>query len=50
MVEMRQQGVVDGCVFILDNIGILEQGTFQVDVVPQDTDCNGLGEISISMF
>lgn len=48
-VEMRQQGVTDGCVFVLDNIGILERD-FQVDVVPRDTDCNGLGEISISVL
>ncbi len=48
-VEMRQQGVVDGCVFILDNIGILERN-FQVDVATKDTDCNGLGEISISVL
>nr|WP_298923474.1 T9SS type B sorting domain-containing protein [uncultured Allomuricauda sp.] len=48
-VEMRQQGVVDGCVFILDNIGILDRD-FQVDVVPTDTDCNGLGEIAISVL
>ncbi|MEO0505297.1 MAG: T9SS type B sorting domain-containing protein [Bacteroidota bacterium] len=46
-VEMRQQGVTDGCVFVLDNIGILERD-FQVDVTTKDTDCNGLGEISIS--
>ena len=49
MVEMRQQGITDGCVFVLDNIGILERD-FQVDVVPQDTDCNGLGEIAISVL
>ncbi len=49
MVEMRQQGVTDGCVFVLDNIGILDRD-FQVDVVPQDTDCNGLGEIAISVL
>ncbi|MEX0315552.1 MAG: hypothetical protein AB3N18_15350, partial [Allomuricauda sp.] len=48
-VEMRQQGVTDGCVFILDNIGILTRD-FQVDVVPSDTDCNGLGEIAISVL
>ncbi|TAI47570.1 T9SS type B sorting domain-containing protein [Flagellimonas allohymeniacidonis] len=48
-VEMRQQGVTDGCVFILDNIGILERD-FQVDVTTKDTDCNGLGEISISVL
>ena len=48
-VEMRQQGVTDGCVFILDNIGILERN-FQVDVTTRDTDCNGLGEIAISVL
>lgn len=48
-VEMRQQGVTDGCVFVLDNIGILNRD-FQVDVVPRDTDCNGLGEIAISIL
>ena len=48
-VEMRQQGVTDGCVFVLDNIGILTRD-FQVDVVPSDTDCNGLGEIAISVL
>ena len=47
-VEMRQQGVTDGCVFVLDNIGIIERD-FQVGVTPRDTDCNGLGEISISV-
>lgn len=48
-VEMRQQGVTDGCVFVLDNIGIRNRD-FQVDVTPRDTDCNGLGEISISVL
>ena len=48
-VEMRQQGVTDGCVFMLDNIGILDRD-FQVDVVTRDTDCNGLGEISVSVL
>ncbi|WP_394974436.1 T9SS type B sorting domain-containing protein [uncultured Croceitalea sp.] len=48
-VEMRQQGVTDGCVFVLDNIGILNRD-FQVDVTARDTDCNGLGEISISVL
>lgn len=48
-VEMRQQGVSDGCVFVLDNIAILDRD-FQVDVVPRDTDCNGLGEIAISVL
>ena len=49
MVEMRQQGVTDGCVFVLDNIGILERD-FQVDVTSQNTSCNTLGEISISVL
>ncbi|MEM9000936.1 MAG: T9SS type B sorting domain-containing protein [Bacteroidota bacterium] len=48
-VEMRQQGVMDGCVFVLDNIGI-QQRNFQVDIATRDTDCNGLGEISISVL
>ena len=48
-VEMRQQGVTDGCIFVIDNIGILNRD-FQVDVVTRDTDCNGLGEISISVL
>ncbi|TDQ32818.1 T9SS type B sorting domain-containing protein [Zeaxanthinibacter enoshimensis] len=46
-VEMRQQGVPDGCIFRLDNIGILLRD-YQVDITTKDTDCNGLGEISIS--
>ncbi|NJB71468.1 gliding motility-associated-like protein/uncharacterized repeat protein (TIGR01451 family) [Saonia flava] len=46
-VEMRQVGVVNGCVFRLEDIGILTRN-FQVDVTTRDTDCNGLGEISIS--
>ncbi len=48
-VEMRQSGVTGGCVFVLDNIGILSRD-FQVDVTTRDTDCNGLGEISISVL
>lgn len=48
-VEMRQQGVTDGCVFILDNIGILERN-FQVDITTQDANCTGLGEIAISVL
>jgi gliding motility-associated-like protein/uncharacterized repeat protein (TIGR01451 family) len=48
-VEMRQQGVTDGCVFVLDNIGILDRD-FQVDITTKDLDCNGLGEIAISIL
>ncbi|WP_437396087.1 T9SS type B sorting domain-containing protein [Flagellimonas lutimaris] len=50
MVEIRQQGVTDGCVFVLDNIGILERD-FQVDITSQDLyNCTGLGEIAISVL
>ena len=48
-IEIRQQGVIDGCIFILDDIGIQERN-FQVDVTSRDTDCNGLGEIAISVL
>ena len=48
-VEMQQQGVVDGCVFRLENIGVLTRD-FQVDVVPTDATCSGLGEIAISIL
>lgn len=48
-VEIRQQGVIDGCIFRLDDIGI-RQRNFQVDVTTQDTNCNGLGEIAISVL
>ncbi|QLG45278.1 T9SS type B sorting domain-containing protein [Costertonia aggregata] len=46
-VEMRQQGVTDGCVFRIEDIGIRRRN-FTVDITTKDTDCNGLGEISIS--
>ncbi|GLU43242.1 T9SS type B sorting domain-containing protein [Allomuricauda sp. NBRC 101325] len=49
MVEMRQQGVTDGCIFVLDNIGILQRD-FQVDIATQNTSCTGLGEIAISVL
>jgi hypothetical protein len=48
-IEMRQLGVVDGCIFRLEDIGVLERN-FQVDVTTRDADCNGLGEISISVL
>ncbi|MEY8020394.1 T9SS type B sorting domain-containing protein [Muriicola sp. SD30] len=48
-VEMRQQGVTGGCIFRLENIGVLTRD-FQVDITTTDTDCNGLGEISISVL
>ncbi len=46
-VDMRQQGVATGCVFSLDNIGILRQD-MTLDVTVQDSDCNGLGSIAVS--
>ncbi|NER09938.1 gliding motility-associated C-terminal domain-containing protein [Muriicola jejuensis] len=46
-IEMRQVGVTDGCVFRLENIGVLDRD-IQLDISTKDTDCNGLGEISIS--
>jgi len=46
-VEIRQQGVVDGCIFRIEDIGILTKN-FQVNITKQDADCNGLGSISIS--
>ncbi|WP_276389030.1 T9SS type B sorting domain-containing protein [Eudoraea chungangensis] len=46
-VEMRQQGVLDGCIFRLEDIGVLTRD-FQLDITTKDTDCNGLGEIAIS--
>uniref|UniRef100_UPI00163B3534 beta strand repeat-containing protein n=1 Tax=Croceivirga lutea TaxID=1775167 RepID=UPI00163B3534 len=46
-VEMRQQGVAGGCIFRIEDIGIRERN-FQVDVTTTDTNCNGLGAISIS--
>ncbi len=46
-VEIRQQGVVDGCIFRIEDIGILVKN-FQVNITKQDADCNGLGSISIS--
>ena len=46
-VEMRQRGVVEGCVFRLADIGILKR-PFQVEITTKDNKCNGFGEISIS--
>lgn len=48
-VNIRQQGVTGGCEFVLDNIGIRERD-FEVQVLTKDTDCNGLGELSISVL
>jgi gliding motility-associated-like protein/uncharacterized repeat protein (TIGR01451 family) len=48
-VEMRQQGVIGGCVFRLENIGVLRRN-FQVDLTSRAADCSGLGAISISVL
>ncbi len=47
-VEMRQAGVVDGCLFYLENIGILARD-FTVDVTTVEADCSGLGSINIAV-
>ena len=48
-VEMRQQGVVGGCIFRLEDIGVLRRD-FQAQVTTRDSDCSGLGSISISIL
>ncbi|MEJ2161742.1 MAG: SprB repeat-containing protein [Robiginitalea sp.] len=48
-VEMQQLGVTGGCIFRIENIGVLQRD-FQVDITSQDVDCNGLGGISISVL
>ncbi|MDD2984894.1 T9SS type B sorting domain-containing protein [Flavobacterium sp.] len=39
-----QNGVTNGCVFELPNIGI-QQNTFEVTLLTQNTNCNGFGSI-----
>jgi len=46
-VEMQQQGVVGGCLFRIEDIGVRVRD-FQVDITASDADCNGLGEIRVS--
>ncbi|MGA9239428.1 MAG: hypothetical protein WBV75_10230, partial [Robiginitalea sp.] len=48
-VEFRQLGVVGGCIFRIEDIGV-RQRDFQVDVTVQNIDCNGLGGINISVL
>jgi gliding motility-associated-like protein len=43
-VLVTQNGVANGCVFELPNIGI-QQNTFNVTLIPQNTNCNGFGSI-----
>ncbi len=45
-VQVRQQGVTDGCVFEVRNIGI-QQNTFSVNVIPQNANCNGFGSLRV---
>ena len=45
-VQVTQIGVTDGCVFELPNIGI-QQNNFQVNLIPQNTNCNGFGSIRV---
>ena len=46
MVQVRQNGVNNGCVFEVRDIGI-ELRIFQVNVVPTHATCNGLGSIRL---
>ncbi|MCK0158104.1 T9SS type B sorting domain-containing protein [Cellulophaga sp. F20128] len=46
-VEIRQQGVVDGCLFRLEDLGVRTRD-YEVNITTKDTDCSGLGEIRIS--
>ncbi|UPQ80493.1 T9SS type B sorting domain-containing protein [Flavobacterium azooxidireducens] len=45
-VQVTQIGVTEGCVFELPNIGI-QQNNFQVNLIPQNTNCNGFGSIRV---
>jgi large repetitive protein len=46
LVQIRQIGVVDGCLFEVPNIGI-QQNNFQVNVITQNASCNGQGSIRL---
>ncbi|WP_343486871.1 T9SS type B sorting domain-containing protein [Allomuricauda sp. d1] len=48
-VEMRQQGVTDGCTFMIENIGVLDRD-FQVDIDITPANCNALGAIEIDVL
>ena len=48
-VEMRQLGVVGGCLFYVADIGVLARD-FEVDITTTDADCAGLGSIGISVL
>ena len=46
LVQVKQNGVDDGCVFEVPNIGVL-QNNFQVNVITQSAQCNGFGSIRL---
>lgn len=47
-VQIRQTGVVDGCVFRLENISILNR-PFEVDVIIEAASCNGFGSVRVQI-
>ncbi|MFZ9002993.1 MAG: T9SS type B sorting domain-containing protein [Robiginitalea sp.] len=47
-VELRQQGVPNGCLFFLDNIQIQNQN-LAASVATSEAGCSGLGNISVSV-
>lgn len=48
-IEIRQQGVVGGCLFYLEDIGVRARD-FEVEIETSDVDCNGLGSINIAIL
>ncbi|MNJ86960.1 bacterial transduction protein [compost metagenome] len=46
LVQIRQQGVTDGCVFTIPDIGVSDLD-FQVNVITKNTSCNGFGSIRL---
>ncbi len=46
VIEIRQQGIVGGCEFVSDEIGITERN-FDADVIIRDESCMDLGRIRI---
>ncbi len=46
-VEIRQQGVINGCIFSIENIGVRNR-IFDVLTSTINADCRGLGEINLS--
>ena len=46
LVQIRQQGVTDGCVFTLPNIGIVNT-TLSVNIITENKDCHDLGSIRL---